>query len=143
MTSANPAVSALHSAFCDATGRALQMTYTGERYWLECHNEGLTPGDLRAVILHRKAAIKAGDRKPSCLAIRNICGSSEAILDVLDEAAMLRAKARKKTLPPGKASMLRQTGRSDAMPEMPPKAVWDVLVDAVEKHMNKQKDAAK
>lgn len=127
MTSANPAVNALHASFCDTTGWDLRMTATAERYWCECHMEGLTPDDLRAVIIYRKRLIKAGDRKQSCISIHNICGTSEAILDTLCDASMLRAMARKRPLNPARASILRQTGRSDTVPSTEAKPVEQII----------------
>lgn len=127
MTSANPAVNALHASFCDTTGWDLRMTATAERYWCECCMEGLTPEDLRAVITYRKRLIKAGDRRQSCISIHNICGTSEAILDTLCDASMLRAMVRKRTLDPARASILRQTGRSDAVPSAEAKPVSEIV----------------
>lgn len=127
MISANSNVNALHMVFCDTTGWDLRMTATAERFWCECHMEGLTPEDLRAVIIYRKRLIKAGDRKQSCISIHNICGTSEAILDTLCDASMLRAMARKRTLDPARASILRQTGRSDTVPVSEAKPVAEII----------------
>lgn len=126
MTSANQAVSDLHRTFCECTGRDLNLTFTAERWWLEASTEGLTPEDLANVIQARQQAIRKGIRYQRCLALVNIVGSSEAILNTLDEAAEIRARKRVKMVDPARASVLRATERPVTTEQKEPQRLGDV-----------------
>lgn len=116
MESMDPHINALHAAYCEEAKIQLPMLPAYERWWFDAKQAGLTPEDVKMVMVHRRLRIKAGFRNAECTYLRNICGSEEAIANTMDEAATLRAKQRIKTVPPGKAEVLRATGRS-AEPE--------------------------
>lgn len=109
--SASFQISTLHRAYCDLLSRDLPLNMTAERWWHDALKDGLTVNDLKMVILARQQAVKRGDRREACLLLRNICGSSEAILDCLDESSAIRAKLRCKPTDPARASVLRSAGR--------------------------------
>ncbi len=114
------AIKALHAAYCDGTGGPLMLTKVFERWWWESVRLGITPEDVTLVLKDRIKRIAAGVRRKECLYLRNITGSEEAIANVMDEAAALKALMRVKKYSPAKASVLRASGRADAPP--PPAA---------------------
>ena len=116
MDSINPEINAMHWAYCEALGYEFPLLPNMERGWSDALKIGMTPECVRMVVKDRQARIKAGVRKPECLMFRNIAGSEEAIGDVMQEAAAIRAKMRVKVVDSGKAQVLRATGRS-AEPE--------------------------
>ncbi len=103
----------IHDAFCGAIGYEVPLHGCTERYWFEALKMGMTPDDVRLVVKGRLQRIRDGVRHPESLYIRNVVGSEEAISNALEEAAAIRAKMRIKTFSPGKAEVLRATGRSD------------------------------
>ncbi len=113
MESINPEINAMHEAFCQARGIDLALNGCTERQWDDAIKMGMTPDDVRMVIKSRKERIKAGVRHEECLKIRNIAGSEDAIAEVLEEVAAIKAKLRVKVYPAGKAEVLRATGRPD------------------------------
>lgn len=116
MDSINPAINAIHEAFCAAVGYQLPMMQKHERGWYDALKYGMTPDDVKLVVKNRQARIKIGVRRDECIFWRNIAGTEDAIADVIEEAAALRAKMRIKVYPASKAQALRATGR-DSEPE--------------------------
>jgi len=116
MDSICPEINAFHKAYCDALGYEFPLLPNMERGWLDAMQAGMTIECVRLVVKDRQARIKAGVRKPECLMFRNIAGNEDAIGDVLQEAAAIKARMRVKVMPKGKADVLRATGRS-AEPE--------------------------
>jgi len=109
--SASHQISLLHKAFCETSGRDVPLNAASERMWFDAIKEGMTVNDLRIVILARQQDIKRGKRMEASLLLRNICGSEERILDVLDEASLIRARLRGKPVDHARASVLRSAGR--------------------------------
>lgn len=104
-------ISELHRAFCATSGHDAPLNATTERFWFDAIKAGMTVNDLKMVLLERKQAIKRGQRLEASLLLRNICGSEERILDVIEEASMLRAKLRCKPVNQAKSAVLRATDR--------------------------------
>ena len=111
MESISPEINAMHHAYCEATGFDIPLAPYFERQWFEALNCGLTCDCVRLVIKERVRRIREQVRKPECLLLRNVAGSEAAIFDVLQEAAAIRARMRVKVMSPGKAEVLRATGR--------------------------------
>ncbi len=114
MQSINPEINAMHAAFCEALGHNIPQMPRHERGWNDALHWGMTPDCVKLVIKARQARIKAGVRHPECLLFKNVAGTDEAIADVIEEAAAIRAKMRVKVYSAGKAEVLRATGRPDA-----------------------------
>ncbi len=110
MQSISPEINEIHQAFCEALGYEVPLR---ERQWYEALKMGMTSEDIKLVVRFRKERIKAGVRHDECLFFRNIAGNEDAIADVLEESAMLRARMRIRVVPAGRADVLRATGRSD------------------------------
>lgn len=110
-SSSDPEINAIHAAYQRATGVTLALLPSFERWWFDALQSRMSPADVELVIHARIIAIEKGDRHPPCLYLRNICGSEEAIGDVMNEAAAIRAKQRKPKFSKGKAEVLRATGR--------------------------------
>ena len=126
-------VADLHAAYCLITRQVMRLNMAAERYWFEAAKAGLTPQDLMAVIRQRNKEIYKKNRRPQCILLRNICGSDEAILDVLNEAAAIRALGRKPSFPPAKSDALRATGRSGSPPPSPERTAGEVVVDCLKR----------
>jgi len=125
--SINPAINDIHQAYCESTGFDLNLTPFFERQWFEAMKAGLTCDCVRLVIKERLRRIREGVRRPECLLLRNVAGTEMAIGDVLQEAAMIRARMRVKVVPAGKAEVLRATGRSDESEQIPMRPVSEVI----------------
>lgn len=109
-------INSLHQAYCEVQGVTLRMLPAHERWWFNAKQSGMTPEDIRLLIPYRRSRQRQGVRHEESMYLRNIIGSDEAIASAMEEVAMLRAKRRIKTVPPGKAEVLKATGR-DATPE--------------------------
>ncbi len=110
MESINPAINEIHQVFCESLGYQVPLR---ERQWYDALEMGMTSDDVKLVIRSRKERIKAGVRHDECLLLRNFIGNEDAIADVIEEAAMLRARIRVKVFSPAKREVLRAAGRSD------------------------------
>lgn len=129
MDSINPAINAIHAAFCAATGYQFNMMQKHERGWYDALKFGMTPDDVKLVIKNRQARIKIGVRRDECILWRNIAGSEDAIADVIEEAASLKAKMRIKVVPVRKAEVLRATGRPAEPEQTSAKPISEYLKD--------------
>ena len=127
MQSINPEINAIHQAYCEATTFELPMMPHFERQWHDALQSGMTCDCVRLVAKSRLKRIAEQCRRPECLLLRNFCGSEAAIGDVIQEAAMIRAKMRVKVFAPGKAEVLRATGRADEPEPLPVRPVGDVI----------------
>lgn len=113
MMSINKDVTLLHASYCTAMALDLPMNMVHERQWLLGHLAGLTPDDVRLVLLDRLKFNRSGPYKKGVL-IHHLVGDEERIAVTLNEAAVLKASMRIKLMEPAKAQVLRQSGRSDA-----------------------------
>lgn len=120
-------VNGLHNAYCITTGITLNLTPCFERWWYDAATAGLIPTDLLLVLQDRQRRIKLGERNQACLLLRNICGSEEAIGDVVNEAAQLNALARKPKMNKPKAAVLRATGRETEIKQGDAKPIGDYI----------------
>jgi len=112
MQSISHEVNLLHQTYCVSMGIGdMPMVPYFERLWFDAHNAGLTPEDVRMVIIDRQRRVKDGVRHRECLLLRNIAGSEEAIGNTIMEAAHLRALRRIKPVDAGKLEVLKATGR--------------------------------
>ncbi len=131
MESINPAVNFLHASYNHARHLEVPMQMAHERAWFNGLQAGITPEMVADVIRHREQRIKAGVRNIECLLIRNLCGDDEKIADFIEEAYMLAARKRIRVLDPGRAQVMRATGRSVEVPEQPAKHVSESLINAL------------
>lgn len=125
-------INGLHAAYCKATRQALCLNPASERYWFNALKAGMSPADLEKALLERQLAIARGERNHPCILLRNVCGSDEAIGDILNEAAAIRARERKPAYHPGKAKVLKATGRDSAPAPGSERAVGEVAQKALE-----------
>ena len=129
-------VQGMHNLYCIATNMPLSLTPASERWWYDLCKFDITPEDLLRVIKDRQRRIALKERNQACLLLRNICGSDEAICDVLNESSMLKAKERIPRVDKGKKFVLRATGRDEDFQQGNVRSVSDVIKamrDAVEK----------
>lgn len=119
MTTTTPP-EALFSAYCAARGFEVStIPVAHARYLFDAVKEGVTPEMMSDVVKDRmKRPYATQSMKDYCLRLRHLIGSEEAIADLIDEANAIKAKRRKATFSPGKAEVLRTTGRSGE-PEQP------------------------
>ena len=134
MQSINIDITRLHASFNQATGFNVPMTMVSERRWFEAIKSGVTAEQVAEVIAYRQKRIIAGVRHPESIFIRGLVGDDERIADFIEEACMLQAKKRHqlKVMEPARASVLRVTGRSDQVPEQPPRTGKEALGQALE-----------
>lgn len=126
MDSINPAVNALFQAYLLAMGMEMPLNCAFERYLFEALREGVTPLMMADVVRERRVRIGQGVRNKECLKLRNLIGDEEALADFINEAAMIAALKRKKVVEACRASVLRQSGRSDQSPSPEPRSAADV-----------------
>ena len=127
MDSISPAINSIHAAYCEALGYQFNMMQRHERGWYDALKYGMTPDDVKLVIKNRQARIKIGVRRDECILWRNIAGSEDAISDVIEEAASLRARMRIKVIPSGKAEVLKATGRPTELEQSSSKPIGDYI----------------
>lgn len=101
---------ALHDEYVRLTGFSISILGR-EHAWWEWDRRGLTVADLRALVAEKRRRIKLGELPPASMTFRNLVAN----VDYAEEdIAELRARRRVgPPLDPNKASLLRQTGRSD------------------------------
>lgn len=126
MDSINPAVNALFSAYLLAMGMEMPLNMAFERYLFSAIKEGVTPLMMADVVRERRVRITQGVRYQESLKLRNLIGDDGAIGDFINEAAMIAALKRKKVVEACRASVLRQSGRSDQSPSPEPRSAADV-----------------
>ncbi len=124
MESINSDINEIHQVLCETLGYQVPMR---ERMWFEALKMGMTSDCVKLVIKARRERIKAGVRHEECLLLRNIIGNEDAIADVIEEAAAIRAKMRVKVFSTGKAQALRDTGRADAPEQGPMRHISEVM----------------
>ena len=125
MESINPQIAALFQAYRDANNLPLlPMNIFYERLIYEAMQMGLTPDMIFAVTASRKRGKREG-RFVKGTHIQHIFGEDAAY--VIDEFHHLQALGRVKVMDPNKASVLRQTGRSDAVPSTEAKPVSEII----------------
>jgi len=127
MDSINPQINEIHRAYCEATAFEIPLMACFERQWFEAIQNGLTADDVRLVVKDRMRRIRDGVRHQECLLIRNFIQTEEAVGEVLCEAAAIRARMRGKHFCPGKAEVLRATGRSDKPEDGPVLPIGEVI----------------
>jgi len=132
MESINQNINALHASFCTARDIELELNQCHERFWHEALKAGITCESLTAAIKAREKRILAGVRHPECLKIKNLVGDSDKIAELLEEIAVINARKRIRLVDPARASILRATGRSDQVPEVPPQASREVIAKLAE-----------
>ena len=119
-------ISTLFSAYTSALDLRLPCNASFERYLFNAVKAGVTPEMLRDVIRNRQK-LKANGTRDYGLKLTNLIGDEDRIADLLNEAAMLEALKRKKSMDHNRASVLRQTGRSTVAPETPAKPLGEVV----------------
>lgn len=126
MISLNADINSLFAAYLNAMGMEMPLNCAFERYLFEAIREGVTPLMMTDVVRERKQRITQGVRYQESLKLRNLIGDDGAIGDFINEAAMIAALKRKKVMEPSRASVLRQSGRSDQIPSPEPRSAADV-----------------
>lgn len=126
MDSINPAVNALFQSYLSAMGMEMSLTMAFERYLFSALKEGVTPLMMTDVVRERRVRITQGVRYQESLKLRNLIGDDESLGDFINEAAMIAALKRKKVVEACRASVLRQSGRSDQSPSPEPRSAADV-----------------
>lgn len=126
MTSLNENINTLFQAYLLAMGMEMPLNMAFERYLFQAIKEGVTALMMTDVVRERRVRIGQGVRNKECLKLRNLIGDDEALADFINEAAMISALKRKKVMDPTRASVLRQSGRSDQGPSPEPRSAADV-----------------
>lgn len=115
MTDAATKISALHAAYCKATGFNLPLGMDREAAWYEWVRKGFTPDDVVALVRHHKSLAHRGASGRS-LKFRSLVVNVDWAEEDLIE---LKSRGRGPVPQPNRESILRQTGRGPAE-TMPP-----------------------
>lgn len=113
MQSIIPQINELHAAFCEASGRTINLIPPIERWWQEALKYEITPAMVRMVMHARiKRNYSSAELRFHCLSLKLLIGDEERLAQFVDEAAQLEAMKRKRVFVPGKAEALKATGRA-------------------------------
>jgi len=112
MISINQTVTDLHHAYCSAMGLDLPMNACYERWWLA---SGLTPEQVEICIASRLKFNRAHPGHGKGLELKHLIRSDEDVAVVINEVAVVLSERRVRVMEPARASVLRATGRSDAV----------------------------
>lgn len=126
MISLNTDINTLFAAYLTAMGMEMPLNCAFERYLFEAIREGVTALMMADVVRERRVRITQGVRNKECLKLRNLIGDEESLADFINEAAMISALKRKKVVEVCRASVLRQSGRSDEIPSPEPRSAADL-----------------
>lgn len=108
MTDETPRATQFHNLYCSLTGLQLKLMMREVFAWSAFVAHGFTEDDLRLVVPHIKAKIKAGRKWPSALLFRNLIEREDLFNEELSEA---KAASRVPKVDQGKEEVLRATGR--------------------------------
>jgi hypothetical protein len=112
--STNEDIERAHQIYCQETGLEISCSIARHFAW-GLFLARFTPGDLALVCRDLRRQILKGKRSISCFRFQYFIGDLEAFEELLAE---YRARQRKPRFKPGKAQILRATGRID-QPEQP------------------------
>jgi hypothetical protein len=134
MISFNDQVNQLHAAFLSARGLDpddLPLDPCSERQWLQAHNWGIKPDDVKLVVKARMKLNAAGGKWS--LHIRRLVGDEDDLSQFKMELAEIKAGMRKPTHNPAKALVLVQSGRSGEIEQGPARNLAQIFAGMREK----------
>lgn len=116
---------ALHTRYLELTGRE-EPRYTMHHHfcWEVWCGAGYTMADLELVIAYIKRKIRLKERKPESFKFALLIQDGPRFADDLGDA---KAALRQFKPPPGKASVLKASGRASSEPQRPAKTAADIL----------------
>ncbi len=127
MISINPAITLLHEAYNKAMGNLnLPMTVVYERMYFEAIQMGLTP-EMMEICVRERVKLNLTSQFKMKLGLYNLIGTEDDTARIMNEAAVVLASRRKRIMEPAKASVLRQSGRSDQVQSSDAKLVGELL----------------
>lgn len=117
----------LHGLYQTLTGLEVPLTF-GRRYqWEVWALNGWNREDLAVTIEHLRKKIREGVKTIACFRFSTLIGNTEFFGEDLAEA---RALARRPKINPGRAQVLKATGRPEKIDPPPAKPARDVLAEA-------------
>jgi hypothetical protein len=129
MSDLGPKIEGIHRLYCDLTGLGISLHYMRTWAWHEYFKKGFTEDDLRLVVSEIKRGIKMGKRNPGALRFRNLIESLDYFEEELAMArSTARVAARAPRTDPGRAAVLRATGRAGAPAANAARPVSDVAL---------------
>jgi hypothetical protein len=108
MLPTNEDIRKLHTTYCQETGLQIALPVSRHILWEAFLARGFTTNDLTLVCRSLRRQISNGDRRMACLRFTTLIGDVDNFEELLAE---FRALQRKPTYAPGKAQVLRATGR--------------------------------
>ena len=108
-------IHSLHAAWERLTGQRLVLDCMRERCWFDWLERGLTDQDLELLVRSAQARIRAGKLSPSSLKFRYMLGNTDQAEEDVAELKARKRQTRPET-DPGKAAVLRATGRQAEAP---------------------------
>jgi len=100
----------LHEVYCRETSLQVSLPVSRHFLWEAFLARGFTADDLTVVCRNLRRQISNGDRRMACLRFTVLIGELDTFEELLAE---FRALQRKPKFAPGKAQVLRDTGRED------------------------------
>ncbi len=114
LNQSSPEIAALHAAFCEASGQELKILPAHEFWWKCAQDDGISPEDVRMWIAHMvKENLKREPRYRTQIKIRYLISTPEYRARLAEDVAEIKSRLRVKVMNPGRAEVMRATGRSD------------------------------
>jgi len=115
----------LHATWERLTGQRLVLDAMRERAWFDWLERGLTESDLALLVRDLQGKIRAGKCSPAGLKFRYVVANVD---QAEEDVAELKARRRRAAGPsPGKAAVLRATGREAENPPAAAAQAGDVM----------------
>jgi len=114
----------LHQLYCSLTDRGVPWSMALLYRWELWDSHGWTAEDLQLVIHHIKVLIKQDRRRPGSFRMNNLLDPERFGEDLAEAKAIFRPRPR---VNPGKAQVLRATGRRSDPPEITARSAAQIL----------------
>jgi hypothetical protein len=129
----------LHRIYCDETRLQVSCSLHRHMAWDYWQQRGFTEKDLRDVCRYMRKAVDRGRHSIGCLSFHLLIADPDYFEEKLAE---VRSFERKPKFNPGKADVLKATGRPSEPAQSPAKPVLDVMkglkiADALRKFRDK------
>lgn len=135
----NIQIESLHAAFCASAGIELRMNSVFERWWYEAlkFNPDLTTDCVRLVVKYRMR-LNREQRGNWSLQLSRLIDGEDRLAVFEEHLAAARAELRRPVMDPGKADVMRATGRPIET-EKPARMAKEAIInglEALKKSMN-------
>lgn len=119
----------LHDIYVGMTGHEYPLSFGARSMWERWLYAGFKPNDLSLVIRYIKARVRSGKRQRESFKFMTLIGDTDKFADDL---CMARAEARQKQgkFDPGKAGVLKSTGRQEKPLKDTAKTAYQIIQES-------------